>query len=150
MKKFLFLLLSVAVASGMFSSCELETSGAGAFDGMWHLVMVDTVSTGGKLDMSKKRIYWCFQYKLMQTDDKDGYYKPILMRFSHEHNALFLTEPYIYDRENGDKPITDESESFLLTPYGINKINEEFKVISISSNRMQLQSQMLKLTFKKF
>lgn len=141
--------LSAAVIAigGSFSSCSLENSSAGDFDGMWHLTRVDTVATGGSLDLSKKRIFWSFEVKLMEADDKDGNHRAILMRFNHGDKKLVLNSPYAYNRDEGDEKLTDTS---LLEPYGINKLEEEFKVNKINGSRMQLQSDKLILSFKKF
>ena len=51
-------------------SCELETSNNGDLDGMWHLVRVDTLSTSGVKYMEDDKIYWLFQFKLLQLEDK--------------------------------------------------------------------------------
>ncbi len=131
----------------MLSSCELETSNAGDFDGMWHLTQVDTLSTGGVLDLSKEKIFWSFQFNLMEADDKSGSHQSILMRYSNADGKLVLGQPYAYDRENGDVPLT---ETTLLTPYGINMVEETFQVLKVGGGKMQLQSGMLKLSFKKF
>lgn len=129
------------------ASCDLETSGAGDFDGMWHLTRVDTIATGGVLDLSRQRIFWSFQFKLMEADDKDGLHQSVLMRYDKSGGMLKLNTPYAYNREEGDKPLDEPS---LLKPFGINNIEEEFKVLKVDGSKMQLQSSMLKLSFKKF
>ena len=114
---------------------------------MWHLTRVDTIATGGVLDLKKEKIFWSFQYKLMQADDKNEKYPKILMRFNQTNTQLTLHTPYVYDRENGDMPLSD---STLLAPYGINKLEENFQVITLTGSKMVLQSETLKLTFKGF
>lgn len=79
-------------------SCELETSNNGDLDGMWHLVRVDTLSTSGVKYMEDDKIYWLFQFKLLQLEDKTGNKVSLLMRFEHKDNILRLYDPYIYDR----------------------------------------------------
>ena len=69
------------------------------------------------------------------------------MRFSSGGGKLVLNSPYAYNREEGDEPLSDIT---LLKPYGINKTEEEFQVLSISGSNMKLQSEMLVLSFKKF
>lgn len=137
----------VATTAFAISSCTLETSSAGKFDGMWHLTKVDTIATGGTLDLSKERIYWSFQFKLMEAEDKDGNHRIILMRYNNSNNKLVLNAPYAYNREEGDEKLSDPT---LLKPYGINNTEEEFDIVKINGNKMQLQSKMLKLSFKKF
>lgn len=130
------------------ASCDIETSSAaGDFNGMWHLTRVDTIATGGVLDLKNEKLFWAFQNKLMQADDKNEKLAKILMRFNQTNTQLTLHTPYCYDRENGDKPLTD---STLLIPYGINKTEEKFDVVTLKGGKMVLQSEKLKLTLKKF
>lgn len=131
-----------------FTSCELETSSdAGDFNGLWHLTRVDTLATGGVLDLKNEKRFWAFQNKLMQGDDKSGNHDKILMRFNQTKTMLTLHTPYLYDRKNGDFPL---SESTLLKPYGINNVEETFQIIKLSGSKMVLQSETLKLTFQSF
>lgn len=99
------------------------------------------------LDLKNEKRFWAFQNKLMQGDDKSGNHDKILMRFNQTKTMLTLHTPYLYDRKNGDFPL---SESTLLKPYGINNIEEVFQVIKLRGNNMVLQSETLKLTFKGF
>jgi hypothetical protein len=128
------------------SSCTLESSNAGAFDGMWHLTAVDTLSTGGAKDMGEEMIFWSFENKLMEADDKSGTHQSVLFRFKDNDGKLTLSNPYAYDRTNGDKLITD---STMLMPFGINKLQEEFQILRNKGGRLELQSATLKLSFKR-
>ena len=147
MKYILDTLFSVICITGILSSCDLEISSAGDFDGMWHLTSVDTIATGGRCDLSREKIYWSFQYKLMEADDKNGNHRSVLMRYNENGKKLVLNSPYAYNRTECDEPLT---ETTLLKPFGINKLEEEFQVNKISGSSMQLQSDMLILNFKKF
>ena len=130
------------------ASCDIETSSAaGDFNGMWHLTRVDTIATGGVLDLKNEKLFWAFQNKLMQADDKNEKLAKILMRFNQTNTQLTLHTPYVYDRENGDVPLSDPT---LLAPYGINKTEEKFDVVTLKGGKMVLQSEKLKLTLKKF
>ena len=67
-----------------FTSCDLETSSAaGDFNGLWHLIRIDTLATGGVLDLKNEKRFWAFQNKLMQGDDKSGNHDKILLRKVH-------------------------------------------------------------------
>ena len=83
----------------------------------------------------------------MQADDKNEKLAKILMRFNQTNTQLTLHTPYVYDRENGDVPLSD---STLLIPYGINKTEEKFDVVTLKGGKMVLQSEKLKLTLNKF
>lgn len=145
MKQHIGIVLLV-VCTWLVSSCELETSGNGDLDGMWHLVRVDTLSTSGVRQMEQEKIYWLFQLKLLQLEDKSGVRDNLLMRFEHKDNVLRLYDPYIYDRTNGDKPLTDTS---LSAPFGVNALEESFTVESLGGDKMVLRTEKLRLSFRK-
>ena len=136
------------------ASCEIETSGNGDFDGFWPLERVDTLATGGTLDLSKKRVFWGVQYKLIYVRDIDkdrssGYY----LRFVQTRDKITTMSP---DKGNwhqdngedgGDHPIDDPT---LLAPYGINNLEEEFVKEKLNGGQMILRSKTLRLKFKRF
>ena len=82
----------------------------------------------------------------MEADDKSGAHQSVLFRFNDDDGTLTLSSPYAYDRNNGDQALTD---STLLLPFGINKIEESFQVLQNKGSRLKLQSATLKLTFKR-
>lgn len=145
--KILRISILTALFTGLFlCSCELETSGNGKLDGMWHLVSVDTLETSGVRDMSGDRIFWSFQNRLLELDDKTGANNSILFRFEMSDGVLKLHDPYIYDRENGDMPLTN---IIMLSPFGVNELNEDFTVEGLDGGKMILCSNNLRLKFKK-
>lgn len=137
----------MAVVLAVFCSCELETSGNGNLDGMWRLVSVDTLATDGSKDMDGTKLYWSFQNNLLQFDDKNMEYNSILFRFEHKDGTLRLYNPYIYDRDNGDKPVDDVG---LLAPFGVNMFEENCEIELLNGSRMTLKTSVLRLCFKKF
>jgi hypothetical protein len=58
-----------------------------------------------------------------------------------------LSQPYLYDRENGDKPLENTE---ILLHYGVNSLNEHFKIDDLTSSRMVLSSRKCRLHFVKF
>ena len=136
------------------ASCEIETSDNGDFDGFWHLERVDTLATGGTLDLSKKRVFWGVQYKLINVRDVDkdassGYY----LRFVQTRDKITTKSPYKNNwhqdngEDGGDIPVDDPT---LLAPYGINNLEEEFVKEKLNSGQMILRSKTLRLKFKRF
>ena len=146
MKIFRIGLVPALLAAVLVCSCEIEMSGNGRLDGMWHLVSVDTLSTSGVRDMSEERIYWSFQNRLLELDDKSGVNHSVLYRFELSDGILNLRDPYIYDRENGDKPLTN---IIMLVPFGINELEENFTVEGLGHGKMVLRSEYLRLKFRK-
>lgn len=138
----------LAMASLMlFVGCDLHHADNGKLDGMWHLERVDTLLTGGQADFSNEYRYWSFQGKLLHVEDKTGAYASCLLRFKHVDGKLYFSEPYRYDRENGDEPLTDAE---LLRPFGINQMEEVFDVEHLSDKTMVVKSSMLRLYLRHF
>lgn len=131
-----------------FTSCELETSGNGDLDGFWHLVQVDTLQTGGVNDTSKELFFWSFQVNLLELSDR-SYQIPIFMaRFNHDNVQLKVTQPCLYNRDEGNEMVTEENVKDI-SPYGLNALEETFRVEELSGSRMTLSNGTLRLYFKK-
>lgn len=62
MKRMIYLIAAISL---VLSSCTLETSDNGDLDGFWHLERVDTLATGNYLDLSRERVFWGVQHKLI-------------------------------------------------------------------------------------
>ena len=137
------------------ASCEIETSDNGDFDGFWHLERVDTLATGGTTDLSKKRVFWGVQYKLISVYDIDkegtfGYY----LRFTQTRDKIVTKSPYKnnwhqdHGENGGDIPATVVNDS--IRSYGINYLREAFYKEKLKGDKMMLRSKMLRLYFTKF
>ena len=101
------------------SACTLESSKNGYLDGAWRLVRIN-----GEVP-AQTMLYWNFQGKMLVLDDLMDGKGRFILRFEHSDGILSLSQPYIYDRENGDKELKD---STLLRPYGINDLNMPFAI----------------------
>ena len=144
--------MAVAITASLCVSCELEISDNGKLDGNWHLTSIDTLATGGQCDLSQQRIYWAVQGKLLYVRDiaqnPIGYF----FRFRQESNHLILSEPYLSgghedNEDGGDHQVTDVD---ILRPFGINNLEEDYIKEQLTSSRMTLQSETLRLNFVKF
>ena len=129
-----------------FSACTLESDSKAAGDlaGMWHCVYIE--KGAASVELKDQKVYWSFQGKLLLLEDKTGVHSWILYHFNKKGNTLELREPYRYDRENGDEPLTEPS---LLAFYGIDDMAVTF-TIQQSENTMALVSNKVTLHFKKF
>ena len=159
--KYIYQKLTVAamLAASMLSvSCELETSNNGKLDGFWHLEQIDTLKTGGIHDLSESYLFWAFQGKLLSVSEKHVvqkvgmendhvYLQEYLFRFSRPADSLVLSEPILSNRMVGDEIVTDPS---VLRPYGINALEEHFKVEEMNSKRMVLSTDSLRLWLRRF
>ncbi len=143
MKKNIIYILSVALSLLVFQSCELETSDNGNLDGNWQLMQIDTLATGGRNDVKEQQLFYAVQVRLLclnayHTNAESNLY----FHFEHTADSLKL------------KPASSDGHVMYsvsaLRPYGINKEQEAFKIMLLNSDRMQLRSDSLLLTFRKF
>lgn len=124
-------------------SCDIETSDNGDLDGMWQLTSVDTLSTRGHRDMKNTNTSWNIQGKLLQLRTTNFVY---VCNFSREGEALKLGTLYLNNHH--DEPLVEDIQAVGIM--GVNKENENFDIITLTSSTMTLQSSMLKLSFRKY
>ena len=106
------------------------------------------MQTGGVKDTSKELFFWSFQVNLLQLSDR-SYHIPIYMaRFNHENGQLKITQPCLYNRDEGNEMVTEENVKDI-SPYGLNALEETFRVEELSGSRMTLSNGTLRLYFKK-
>ena len=143
------LVFLLPVLALLFSSCSLETDNdAGDLEGMWHLVRIEESATNTHIDVSNEVIFWSFQAKLLQMEDKTGQINSYLYRFRIDNDQLTLTSPYQFDRENGDRPLTAYESTLGL--YGIKSLTPVFRLEKIDRRKMILNDGAVRLYFDKF
>lgn len=144
--KQLNILLVIFITILGLSSCSIfETDNAPEeLEGMWNLTEKKT--SDAIIDCRSQRIFWSFQGKLLELDDRNRVNSSILYRYKKEGNKLILENPYRYDRENGDELLTEPS---LLLFYGINSLSVTY-TISINDDKLILNDGQNELHFIKF
>lgn len=143
------LVFLLPVLALLFSSCSLETDNdAGDLEGMWHLVRIEESVTNTHIDVSNEVIFWSFQAKLLQMEDKTGQHYSYLYRFRIDNDQLTLTSPYQFDRENGDRSLTAYEATLGL--YGIKSLTPMFRIEKIDRRKMILNDGAVRLYFDKF
>ena len=121
--------LCLALGSLLFS-CTLETSDNGKLDGFWKLTRVDTLATGGVLDLRESGIFWAVQMNLMSVQDKYVEDSPeYLFRFEHKDGKLTLSAGYLYsirDRKKAkvEDRLGDALELLFLTAFQLSQDHE--------------------------
>lgn len=152
MKRSFYIFISL-IAVFVISSCSFETdtvSGDGDMEGMWHLERItktsrDSAGSETVVDLSKKRIFWSFQHKLLQLEDYDKPDTLILCRFNISGGKLSLSEFYL-DHNNSDSLTTNLS---LLVPYGVNSVNPTYDY-TINGSNLTLRADSTTMSFKRF
>ena len=135
-----------ALALGTLTACEIESHDNGKIDGFWHLEHIDTLATGGTLDVSNEKLFWSVQVRLLEVSNKTTGAKYIFS-FRQANGSLYLSNPLVSDRIKGDPEVEDVK---VLAPYGINSLDETFAVEALDGKKMILRSETLRLKLKKF
>ena len=138
-----FLIISVI---SLMTACHMESSENGHLDGFWHLVRVDTLSTGGTSDLHQDYFFWAFQFQLLSVRNTQKSPEEYFLRFQRQGDELVLSHPFQYVLQGKDAPVENID---LLRPFGINDQEERFRIVHLSSRRMMLQNHFLVLTMQK-
>lgn len=138
-----FLIISVI---SLMTACHMESSENGHLDGFWHLVRVDTLSTGGTSDLHQDYFFWAFQFQLLSVRNTQKSPEEYFLRFQRQDDELVLSHPFQYVLQGKDAPVENID---LLRPFGINDQEERFRIVHLSSRRMTLQNKFLVLTMQK-
>lgn len=136
----------MALTVSVMASCDLETSDNGNLDGFWHMVRVDTLSTGGTCGMPDRRVFWSVQKNIINVADYDKTPRGYIFHFENTGSSLRLYDAYTDNRAEGDIKVEDPSE---LSPFGINALEETFQIESLGRSHMTLTTNRLRLSFKK-
>ena len=135
MRKLLYLIFLVL----LLVSCDLHTYSNGKLDGYWHLKEIDTLSTGGIKNLSTVSSFWSIEGKLTKVGS---------VFFLHERysDTLRLYAPYIHNwHEDSLLKNIDPVRAF-----GINSLDEHFKILHLSGSNMILRDSLLQLNFEKY
>ena len=139
-------LFAILMMAGLFGACDIETSGNGDLDGFWVLLQADTLATGGVADMRSVGATWAFQGSILEIRTQDDS-KNMFCKFAHEGGKLQVKDAHWVDRDHED-PVVESLDELRL--FGINRYDETFDVISLNSDDMVLQSQVLRLHLRKY
>jgi len=149
MKRIKILSIVLPFLALLLSSCSLETDNdADRMEGMWHLVKIESTTGVASEDLSEQVIFWSFQAKLLQMEDKTGNHNSYLYRFRIDNDQLTLTSPYQFDRENGDRPLSAYESTLAL--YGIKSLTPVFRIEELDRRKMVLNDGSVRLYFDKF
>ena len=133
----------------LLTSCDMEPSDNGELDAMWYLVKVDSVNSGASRDYRDKRIMWSIQGKLLQMNKTERFITYYMTYFKNENGYLKLSTPFIFDRVNGDDILTEDRLD-EVRGFGINSLEENFKIETLNSSQMILKDDVLRLTFERY
>ena len=149
-----YIIMSLTAAA--FWACSnFETSGNGAFDGLWQLEQVDTLATGGITDMHDELIFWAVQHRLielrspkMTADGSSLVRLSVFYHFKRSGDTLqFLADPYpVLDL----RPEDPNAELRQVQAYGFSRFDEKFTVLRLDDDHMTLESKLFRMYFRKY
>lgn len=132
----------------VFCACDkFHTSHNGALDGYWQLTTVDTLANGHSTDMKEKMIFWAVQTDLLEIRDLTNRQPHIIFHFKHDGNTLTLIDPVANNRVISDSIVTNPATLYY---YGLSHLSETLQVLHLSSSNMTLQSERLRMIFRKY
>ena len=136
----------------LFSCSDFHTSDNGKLDGRWQLTQTDTLKNGRSEDMRGRMIFWSVQSRLLKMEDLHDInvnkcHVGIFFHFEQKDDQLRVYEPVADHREISDSIVTSvETVAF----YGLNHLEETFKVLQLEDTRMTLENDRLRLYFRKY
>lgn len=136
---------SLLVLLLLLTSCTIEFSDNGKLDGFWQLRAVDTLANRHTLDLKTSGLTWAFQGRLLEMRDTKGG-SDLYFSFKHRGDSLLLSSPYLSDRDKDDIKITDIK---TVKPFGVNGLQEGFKIENLSNSKLILRSKTLRLRLLK-
>lgn len=152
MKKILYSM--VVGLTMLLASCTIETSDNGDLDGLWQLTAIDTLATGGHADMRASDVTWSVQGRLLEFRWVSCSY---ICKFTYEDNHLLTGDIRVLDRDSEDPLVTDVKAPYekfgpypTMADFGVNQLPEDFKVVTLTSGTMVLESSLLRLHFRKY
>ncbi|WP_197020342.1 lipocalin-like domain-containing protein [Prevotella sp. P6B1] len=133
-------------------SCNLDSSSNGHLDGLWQLRTIENLKTGEITDGRQNEVRWSIQADLlMMFAETHTQFTEVICRFKHEGQTLEVSDPHYSGRfieEVGDDPAVDDPA--VLNTLGLYNLNESFQIITLNSSDMILQSETVRLQFKKY
>jgi hypothetical protein len=126
----------------------MENSHNGDLDGLWLLSSVDTLATGGHVQVEDRNLTWAFQGHLLEMRALTGERFSYIFRFEHQGDSLFLRQPYL--SESGQNDIAVEEINDGLRAFGVNEFGEGYRLITLNNKRLTLRSKELQLSFEKY
>lgn len=147
MKRLAYLLLGVM----MTGACsDFHTSDNGNLDGFWQLTQTDTLANGRSEDMRQRMLFWSVQADLLKMQDLHTLTAPyvgIYFHFELKDGMLRVYDPVADVRSISDSIVTDVK---TVGFYGLNSLDEKFRVLQLEGTRMTLESETLRMYFRKY
>ena len=131
------------------TACDhFHFSDNGDLDGLWQLTQVDTLANGKTTDAREQEIFWAVQANLLEMQKiHQEEQLAIFFHFQLEGDRLTLFDPVADNRAISDSIVTDVSTIWF---YGLSHLRETLRVVELNNKRMTLESERLRMYFRKY
>ena len=145
-------MLLLGLSSAHFSSCTRIDNGD--LDGLWLITQVDSLQTGTSDNVRENVRTWSFQNNLMQFynqkgENYDDWSMTMMGRFEHTNDMLIISDPFIYNRMEGNIHLTIDSVQYLA-PHYINSLPDTFYIEQLTSKKMRIADDVVRLHLIKY
>ena len=140
------ILYIIAICLFLTTSCTFEVSDNGDLDGYWQLSAVDTLSNQKCVNMRDSGIFWAVQFEKLVTSSVNPV-SEVIFDFKQTPDSLTLSNPYVLYRDSSDIKITNTDR---LRKYGVNNLEERFRIVRLDDSRMILETELLRLNFRRY
>jgi hypothetical protein len=142
----------VVIILSALCSCDTWSSDNGQLDGMWYLSELDSVSNNQSINYRERKVFWSFQGTILQLHSAScpkELEKKYMCAFDYRNNSLRVYSVSLYDRMNGNQYLSEEEIS-EVRKFGINSLDETFRIESLSERVMILKGSKLRLVFEHY
>ncbi len=140
------ILYTIAICLFLTTSCTFDVSDNGDLDGYWQLSAVDTLSNQKCVNMRDSGIFWAVQFEKLVTSSVNPV-SEVIFDFKQTPDSLTLSNPYVLYRDSSDIKITNTDR---LRKYGVNNLEERFRIVRLDDSRMILETELLRLNFRRY
>lgn len=148
MKHLYYIIIGICL---LLAGCDTHSSDNGELDGFWQVRTMENLLTGEVADGRDHQITWAFQGDfLMLNFDRNKGGTEYVASFIYTGDALKVHNPYFsgrFSEGNDDTPVEDAA---VLNIFGIYNLEESFKVVKLDGSDMCLQSEAMRIYFRRY
>ena len=105
------------------------------------------METGGTLHLDDRLVFWAVQKNLLQFYDREQKTRSYVLRFEKINSKLRLYEPRYHKTQSED---IDVENPEVMRIYGMWNSDQTYEILSLGSDKMILESEGIRLNFKRY
>lgn len=141
--------ITFLLLTAFLTSCERSQNGD--LDGLWYITRIDSIQQRTSVDLRGGSETWAFQAQFAQfyNYNFDDWNNPVMARLTFNESQIIIDSPFIYDRVNGDIPLTADSTQYLR-PYYLSSIPDTFDIEKLTRKELRISDNVLRLYFDRY